>query len=473
MYGLKLAEGGSFQDCFSKLYHLLDEDKLVEQALHKLNNPGKWKNKHKTRDLINAFAEVYNEEFYDEATFEKFYSGKDHHLTDIIFGSSEFTTGIQFRFQKNDPKAVFGNGNLRIQEDVSKKIRLADAAAASSCFPGGFEPIVMPTDFGNGPDSILDLAWKSESKYQDTAIMDGGIIDNQGIEGVMLAESRHDKPGKPFVGTYIISDVSGEKMRPYQVPKFKHSSFKDFFSLNRINLIAGIILVLTIAYLIFVDRSTIGIVISSVIMTIIVLWFLIFRTLKSVVVSNVSSMLASDDLPEILKDLKVLLKTPVYILLYLIKFRVTSVLQMVSDIFLRRIRRLQIDRLYDSDEWNGRLIDNNMYTLGERGKTIPANLIPAYEATNHMPTTLWFTDAQKEKQTLDKLIACGQFSLCFSLMEYCNQIKSKKYKGEKIWDQLSEEDQNRIMEIKKLIVQYWKRFKDEPYWMIEEYKAKV
>ena len=60
MYAQMLAEGKSFEDCFDKLYFLLDEDKLVSRALHKLNYPKKWTNKHKTRDVINAFTEVYD-----------------------------------------------------------------------------------------------------------------------------------------------------------------------------------------------------------------------------------------------------------------------------------------------------------------------------------------------------------------------------------------------------------------------------
>ena len=65
MYAMKIAEGGTYYDCFTKLYQLLEEDKLVERALHNLNNPNKWTNKHKSRDVINAFAEVYNEYFYE------------------------------------------------------------------------------------------------------------------------------------------------------------------------------------------------------------------------------------------------------------------------------------------------------------------------------------------------------------------------------------------------------------------------
>ena len=63
MYALKLAQGETFADCFHKLYKLLSENNLVDLALEKLNKPAKWKNKYKSRDLINAFSEVYDELF--------------------------------------------------------------------------------------------------------------------------------------------------------------------------------------------------------------------------------------------------------------------------------------------------------------------------------------------------------------------------------------------------------------------------
>ena len=108
MYALKLAQGKGYQGCFDKIYVLLEEDRLVEQALHKLNNPKNWTNPHKSRDVINAFSEVYNEHFYDQATFAELYDNETGHLNDIIFGASEFTTGIQFRFTKNDDKGKNG-----------------------------------------------------------------------------------------------------------------------------------------------------------------------------------------------------------------------------------------------------------------------------------------------------------------------------------------------------------------------------
>ena len=192
MYALYMAKGRTFEACYQKLHVLLKEDKLLERAFDKLNNTKHWHDSNKTKDLINAFAEVYDEYFYEQEHFEVLYDCDKSHLHDIVFGSTEFTTGIQFRFQENHDNGKFGNGHLNLPDEVAKKFRLADAAASSSCFPGGFEPMIMPQDYANGKNDEITQAWK-DKKYQVTSIMDGGVIDNQGIEGRKIGRRKKRK----------------------------------------------------------------------------------------------------------------------------------------------------------------------------------------------------------------------------------------------------------------------------------------
>ena len=42
---------------------------------------------------------------------------------------------------------LLGNANYPLPREVAQHIRLADVVAASSCFPGGFEPFVFPQQF--------------------------------------------------------------------------------------------------------------------------------------------------------------------------------------------------------------------------------------------------------------------------------------------------------------------------------------
>ncbi|MFT7121607.1 MAG: putative acylesterase/phospholipase RssA [Neolewinella sp.] len=474
MYTLKVVEGYGYQECFDKLYQLLEEDKLVERALGKLNAPGKWTNKHKSRDVINAFSEVYDEYFYERATFAELYENPTGNLNDIIFGASEFTTGIQFRFQRGHEDEMFGNGNLDLPREAAAEIRLADAAASSSCFPGGFEPMIMPKDFGNGPDSRVNQAWNNLEHEPVTAIMDGGVLDNQGIEGVKLAERRHKKNDVPFIGTYIISDVTGETMDPLVVPELEHSRFRDFFTFRSVNVIALLLLAVAVTFLILSDATTLEIVLVSALSTVITLWYALYTFTRKTLLNEVRNTFTGGHLPGILNNFRVLTRTPLYILFYLVKFRGLSVMKMVMDIFLRRIRRLQLDALFASPDWNGRIKTNNIYTLkGKHLNEVGSKIQRVVENANNMPTTLWFSEEEKENHMLDDLIASGQFSLCFNLLKYCREIKEKTYDGKNIWEGLEPAQRAEVEAIEQTLEEYWVAFKKEPYWLLNKDKVGV
>lgn len=484
MYAHKLSQNGDFQDCFDKLYFLLTEDKLVDRALHKLNKPKNWTNDYKSRDAINAFSEVYNEDFYDKATFGDLYrtENKHHHLTDAIFGSSEFTYGIQFRFQEKHDNARFGNGKLNIPTPVSNHIRLADATAASSCFPGGFEPMIMPKDFGNGPKSEVDKYWfsneNSKKPYPSTAIMDGGIIDNQGIEGVKLVEERRakkendqdkDEVTEAFIGTYLVSDVSAENMKPYKVPVLKHSSFKNIFTLNRINF-ALLISFAVIVGLLFTGLATWAIILCSVFLTLMGIYLIVFLSVRNLIRKALGENFGEDAVPELMHDFGVLRRTPIYILVYLIKFRVSSVVKMVSNVFLRRIRRLQLDSLYEDNTWNYRFKSNYIYSLIQKKASMSDALAKVIKMANSMPTTLWFSSEEKKGKMLDNLIAAGQITMCYNLISYAKKIKSKKYKA-KVWDVLTDADRDAITVLQTSMEADLQKFQENPFWLLEENKA--
>jgi len=470
MYALKLAQGKSFLDCYQKLYLLLKKDRLVDHALEKLNKPKTWENTNKTRDVINAFAEVYNEEFYDKATFEELFDGKKSHLEDVIFGSSEFTHGLQFRFQEDKANGKFGNYYLNLPIESAKKIRLADAAASSSCFPGGFEPMIMPRDYGNGKDNLVVKSWE-EKNYQPTGIMDGGIIDNQGIEGVKLAEQRNKTSAQDFIGTYIISDVTSQKMIPYPVPIFKNNGLQNLLSVKLINVIFSILSVIFVAGLATDYFKFYGIIASTVFLTLFAAWFIGYFIITKIIRKTITSMFGYKNSPELLEHLGVINKTPIYVLIYLIKLRVTSVMQMVSDIFLRRIRTLQLGALFTSKDWNYRIKPNNIYTLSDND-TLPETMQDIVKTANNMPTTLWFSEKEKKANTLEKLIACGQFSLCKNLMDYIDGLKKAKTK-ERVWDQLDSTSQNNIDQLRRDLEEDWKTFLVDPFWLVNDYNEKM
>lgn len=471
MYALKLAQGGAFQDCFEKLYRLLSENRLVDMALKKLNKPRRWRNNHKTRDLINAFAEVYDEHFFDGATFETLRGIEHSHLQDAIFGSSEFTTGIQFRWQETDDGGVFGNYYLSLPEQAAQQVRLADAAAASSCFPGGFEPMIMPTDFATGPGSAVEEAWlknaEGELRYPITAIMDGGIVDNQGIAGVRLAEDRHSDHPQPYIGTFIISDVSSAELEPYQVPSFKGGAIKNLVTLRRLNVLTLLISAGVIALLTFGNTSLWTVVTGTIWLTLATMWFASNVIVSRLIEGQVSSVFGNLRAPEIISHLKVLLtRAPLYIVIYLVKFRVTSVMKMVSDIFLRQIRRLELNGLYDSSEWNYRIRSNFIYSLQKECEKLPPAMQEVVQQANTMPTTLWFSERDVAENMLDKLIACGQLTTCYNLIQYINELRDGGLTNT-VWEKLGDEERWRLIELHEALCADWLVFEANPYWLLE------
>ncbi len=86
-----------------------------------------------------------------------------------------------------------GNGNVTIPRNRAREIRLADIVASSSCFPVGFEPLVLPNDFF--PASANDLVFHTTGGTQvlihRLGLIDGGVYDNQGIEAIITANRRN------------------------------------------------------------------------------------------------------------------------------------------------------------------------------------------------------------------------------------------------------------------------------------------
>jgi hypothetical protein len=88
-------------------------------------------------------------------------------LQEVIFNATEFRTGIAFRFQYcANKKGKIGNGNISIDRSDAADIRIADIVAASSCFPGGFEPLAFPGDFNWSDADIFNSDRQIVYKYR-------------------------------------------------------------------------------------------------------------------------------------------------------------------------------------------------------------------------------------------------------------------------------------------------------------------
>lgn len=60
------------------------------------------------------------------------------------------------------------------------------------------------------------------------------------------------------------------------------------------------------------------------------------------------------------------------------------------------------------------------------------------------------------------------FTLCYNLMEYCENLRTKEFRGRNIWKKTPKEQQQRIETLEKQLKDYWKQFMMEPYWLLNE-----
>jgi hypothetical protein len=163
-----------FEKIFGSLYDFMSNSRLIKEAIEHLAKDDGWKNG-RIRNLITSFADIYDKELFKQAKFgELMQDNPDYGLKHISFNSTDFDNGLQFRFQwsekilnpsEGEPeRGIIGNTFLRVPSLIAKEIRLADIMAASSCFPGGFEPINFPDDFVLG--NIEQLSFPDPEKYR-------------------------------------------------------------------------------------------------------------------------------------------------------------------------------------------------------------------------------------------------------------------------------------------------------------------
>jgi hypothetical protein len=120
--------------------------------------------------------------------------------------------------------------------------------------------------------------------------------------------------------------------------------------------------------------------------------------------------------------------------------RITSTVIMVNDIFLKQIRRLNYRLLYSDPDLRHKIITSTVYELN--GEKTPYNKAFSYNKkidpapsdalkkigliASEMPTTLWWDETDIKLNRMDALIACGQFTSCYKLMDYILKLKNNK-----------------------------------------------
>jgi hypothetical protein len=437
--------------------------------------------------LINAFADIYDEHIFNGEKLGLLLAADPLiPLTNISFNATEFTHALQFRFQVTDPiknplpdeppYGIIGNYYHNIPREQAAEIRLADILAASSCFPGGFEPITFPTDFVLPGNVKIKLA----GTQFPVALMDGGIVDNQGIEPILLAEKRIARNNQnttsngPAIDLIIVSDVASPYMESFQaVTKVSKKGLHNV-SPALILTANSILLLIFITLMIFSysNSNLLLLLLSSMLTALSLCLFVITRLIGSVFTKL--------PIPETFRaPLSKLLKLKIYVYETLISNRVSSLLKLSGDVFLKHVRRLNYKQVFESASWKNRRIMNAVYELrtgeaklkeklarGEiREELKPSEVVQKLaDKASSMGTTLWFTEDELDPSgsMLDALIATGQFTVCWNLLEYIGKIKrdpANTSENHKIFYLL--EDQ---------LTADWKQFQANPLFLLYQFK---
>lgn len=527
-HALYSSESFSFNDFYEELKLFLTGDKALTDAFNILNKSSQWADTpEKGRNLINAFAKVYHRDLFKGATWAELFDSdtiEKKHLKQICLNSTEFKNGLPFRFQNVDNKnvrGIIGNYTLFLNNKGKSKalerLRMGDITAASSCFPLGFEPIMFPDDFtyksddgtlskddlfeilntpkinkqiatvmpdatkhGIGLDTeVTEVLEKentgktnvsNENLHTSFGLMDAGITDNQAIQSLMLADSRT----KGDFNTLIVCDVTSPFMSGYSLPKVKLNFFKRL-SIN----------FLVFIYLLIVSGISVW-TYSCKSIPLLIAFLTIAFVLPLGLGIYLFSLLSSKEAKEntwtktIKKHINYFFSIPIGSLWQMIQARTKSAGVMVGDVFLKQIRRMWYNQLFENKKWENHRIAVMVYELSEKhyeltrarigrnselnSKVAELKLTPTAEmkkiaqTASDVDTTLWFDDKHVHDKALESLIATGQFTMCYNLLIYISNLEIHQP------DLIKEIDG--LEGLKKQLLADWESFKKDPWQMV-------
>lgn len=505
VYALMKQEGKSFDDIYHFLLERLINIDLLHAGFEKLNPTAAWPYTFKRKNLINVFAEQYDQAFTNGALMSVFNEMRCH-LEAVVFNCTEFENAVNFRF-RNGGWNYSGNYYNRIPGNQLREVKLSDVMASSSCFPGGFEPMCWPDDFVHAQSPNLEAlaAKNAAADISPLGIMDGGIYDNQGIDSILRYK---EKSEQPYFDLIILSDVASPDMKAYIPFKEKPKSglraltlrnLKDRIKwLDRIgSMLLWTVLGLGMLIPLIFELGTNWLAGVCWTVAVFALLFLVARYLvKKKMKSVVFQLLFKirDHIPAFyLKRLSNfdIAELSVHRAEPLIMDRINSLLTLLSSVFLKVVRRLNYNRLYEEETYRYRRISTLIKCLtrdnlagansGAKDKkgfftgNYDADIGPAIEAVvdeaGAFGTTLWFTEQEKLDNVLKKLVATGQMTLCYNLILYLEQLKSVK--DQQQYASLDPLVRQNIEVLYAQCMSDWIMFREDPMFLVKIKEARV
>ena len=496
----EMREGLNGEKLLCRVFELIKDDDQWQVKGFETDESGNSVKVYKSRNLINAFAKGYDELLFSKRTLDCIYSPVyKASLEKVCFNATEFNNGLNFYFQSNGhTKAIDerGNGYLKISDpEVFRHLKISDIVAASSCFPSGFEPIIYPTDFihenltdvnkmlkaisydHNNPLKLAEVADKP------FALMDGGIADNMGIHSVMVEDSVRLRSGDDPFDLILACDVTSYFTDPLKNVQPKSKGWTTKVSINTLLLpvrISPVIFLLCILSVIFKVWPVAGylLLIPSLAATALLLF--VNSRLNRTKNSSSGSIAKT-----VLKNTRYFAALPLSSIIHMVQARVNSSLQLVSDLFLKQIRRGQYDNLFTKPRLVHRTISCLIYEFSSAHqkrrvqilnfkdrawwKAMETVLMPGErlqkvaDEAKSVGTTLWFDESDVKTEKRDKVIAVGQFTMCYNLIKHiCRlEVQDKKYT-----------EDTALQKLKQSLLDDWELFQKAPLFMISDLNRK-
>ncbi len=465
-YMQALAEGEDIDEMVDDVMDFMRHVDLVTDAFEQMDDYDHVNG----ASSIRTMKDIYDEKLFKGCTFGKLLEKMDEiHVNHYAANGTDFTNGYEFRFQISDiqrnESGYFGNAFHRIPLDAIPQIRLSEALACSSCFPGGFEPMIFPDDFAI---FHTEEGKKLLEKYGRFGIMDGGAIDNQGIEPLLLAEERmRNKSGNQkecALDLVIVNDVTHVNMTPYVPKNIKLPKLLNKLNLNRLcsysNWITTLLAVAIIPTALF--KCTWLLCVLSSLFTVSAIFSILFRIGRN----KAKKALGNTFLKHCVGDLLSLRFSDLGTMLF---NRATSLVTLTSGVFMKQIRTLEYKHLFENELFTNRAVANTIYEL-EKGETfdkqvengkLPEYLRPSQairdnsQIASKVKPTLWFTEDDKKNQTQERLFAAGRYSICFVLLRYIYKLRKKNYKNITKRHQM-------LLDLEPQLKEYWERYQKNP-----------
>lgn len=470
-YMLACAKGQPIDEMIRELFDFLCNGDLITPALQSIRA----EKSNRDASSIKMMADVYDQCLFGGATMGDLIKNLDHMpVKDYTALATDFDNSLPFRFRITGGEylsgekmryGAFGNGNNSIGKTVVPYIKLSEAMACSSCFPSGFEPMMFPDDFEVSQHP--EIAATITKRF---GIMDGGIVDNQGIDPITRAEerlagkrtdkSRTDKA----LDLVIISDVADDEVKDCYAPcEQLLPNWMGRLTIARLRnygLISEVVaMVLFIVAL--VAGNGFGLGVMTVILAIVTVLNVAGALMKNKAFGAIEKTFIGNR-ARFISHLKFASAEA------MLMNRAKSLITLTSEVFLNRLRKMNYSTLFRDSAWQNRVITSNIHEMWDqqRGQDeqhiIELTPSDAIKQNNvlaaSMGTTLWFTPQDKAAGMPQAILASGQYHMCRRLLSYIYFIEKGVAN--------TTEGHSLLIACKPQLQQAWQRFQRDPLWMV-------